>query len=80
MASTRMFKYLTGNPEYRIPDDHRSDYKTIGGVPRLDQTYTVFGEVIEGLDVVDKIAAVKTNSTDKPLVDVKILKIRFVSK
>lgn len=48
----------------------RTVYKTIGGTPFLDGAYTVFGEVIEGLDVVDKIAAVKTAPGDKPLQDV----------
>ena len=38
-----------------------------GGTPRLDGTYTVFGEVTEGLDVVDKIAAVQTNQADRPV-------------
>jgi peptidylprolyl isomerase len=79
-ASVRMFEYLTTNPEYKIPENQREVYKTIGGVPRLDKTYTVFGEVIEGLDVVDKIAAVKTDPADKPLIDVKILKIKIISK
>jgi peptidyl-prolyl cis-trans isomerase B (cyclophilin B) len=45
-------------------------YKTIGGTPFLDFDYTVFGEVIDGLDVIDKIAAVKTGQRDKPLQDV----------
>ena len=44
-----MFEYLTDNKDYKIPEDQRNVYKTIGGVPRLDGTYTVFGEVIEGL-------------------------------
>ena len=44
---------------------------------RLDGTYTVFGEVIEGLDVVDKIASVQTDSNDKPLNDIKIIKIKI---
>lgn len=47
-------------------------YKTIGGVPFLDKTYTVFGEVYEGLEVIDKIAAVKTGQYDKPLEEIRI--------
>ncbi len=47
-------------------------YKTIGGTPHLDGDYTVFGEVYEGLDVVDKIAAVKTGANDRPLKDIKM--------
>ncbi len=48
----------------------REVYKTIGGTPHLDGSYTAFGEVYEGLDVVDKIAAVKTGGGDKPVQDV----------
>ena len=78
IASMKMFQFLTTNKDYKIPEEQRSVYKTIGGTPRLDATYTVFGEVIEGLDVVDKIAAVQTDAADKPLTDVKILKIKIV--
>jgi len=77
IASFKMFDYLTLNKDYVIPEDHREVYKSTGGVPRLDGTYTVFGEVIEGLDVVDKIAGVKTDSNDKPLIAVKILRIKI---
>ena len=47
-------------------------YTTIGGTPHLDGDYTVFGEVVEGLDVVDKIAAVQCGQFDRPVKDVKM--------
>ncbi len=47
-------------------------YSTIGGTPHLDGDYTVFGEVVEGLEVIDSIAAVKCNGQDRPLEDVKM--------
>lgn len=50
----------------------RQAYKTVGGTPHLDGDYTVFGEVIEGLDIVDKIAAVKTGYQDVPVEPVTI--------
>lgn len=49
-------------------------YTTIGGTPHLDYTYTVFGMVTEGLDVLDKICAVDTDKRDRPIKDVKIIK------
>jgi cyclophilin family peptidyl-prolyl cis-trans isomerase len=80
ISSIKMFNYLSGYKEIKLPEDQRNIYKTLGGVPRLDGTYTVFGEVTEGLDVVDKIAAVETDSNDKPVSDVRILKMRIVKK
>jgi peptidyl-prolyl cis-trans isomerase B (cyclophilin B) len=50
-----------------VTPEQREAYTTIGGYLDLDQQYTVFGEVIEGLDVVDKIADEKVFNTDKPL-------------
>ncbi len=47
-------------------------YREIGGYPFLDGDYTVFGEVVEGLEVIDKIAAVKTGNADRPVEDIKM--------
>lgn len=57
---------------YVFPETHKQVYKTVGGSPHLDTQYTIFGEVIEGLDVIDKIAAVKTGKYDRPLTDVRM--------
>ena len=61
-------------------DAQRTAYKTIGGTPHLDGAYTVFGEVVEGLDVVDKIAAVETGSANRPVEDVRIISMKFVKR
>ncbi len=53
------------------------DYTTIGGSPALDGQYTVFGETVEGIDIVDKIAGTKTDQNDRPLKDVKVISIEI---
>jgi cyclophilin family peptidyl-prolyl cis-trans isomerase len=79
-ASMKMFEYLTTTGEFKFSQEQIDSYMKTGGVPRLDGTYTVFGEVIEGIDVVDMIAAAQTNPADKPLNDIKIVKMKLVSK
>jgi len=67
----------------KIPANRREVYKTIGGTPHLDDNYTVFGEVIKGLEVVDKIAAVPTSTgadRDRPLEDVRIIKVKLIKR
>jgi peptidyl-prolyl cis-trans isomerase B (cyclophilin B) len=59
-------------------DAQRNTYKTIGGTPFLDQNYTVFGEVIKGLDVIDKIAAVQTDPNDRPVKNIR-MKMRMLN-
>ncbi|HEY8893425.1 MAG TPA: peptidylprolyl isomerase [Niastella sp.] len=65
---------------YKIPAAHREVYKTIGGSPSLDSKYTVFGEVIKGLDVIDSIAAVATGERNRPIEDVKIIKVSLIKR
>jgi cyclophilin family peptidyl-prolyl cis-trans isomerase len=78
IASVKMFQFLATYKDYKISEEQRNVYKTIGGTPILDGTYTVFGEVTEGLDILDKISDVQTDSNNKPLSEVKIIKIKIV--
>lgn len=67
----------------KLPLQHREIYKTLGGTPHLDMNYTVFGNVISGLAVIDSIAAEKTSgktSGDKPLKDIRILRSYLVKR
>jgi peptidyl-prolyl cis-trans isomerase B (cyclophilin B) len=72
----------TNRLKRRLPEAHRDVYKTIGGTPHLDQNYTVFGEVVSGLEVVDRIAAEPTSKTppDRPVADVRIWKAKLVKR
>jgi len=61
-----------------LPDNVREAYMNEGGTPHLDGQYTVFGEVIEGLDIVEKIQGVITDDLDRPMEDVRIIKAERV--
>lgn len=67
----------------KIPAPQREVYKTLGGTPHLDQGYTVFGEIVKGLEVLDAIASVATSKgadRDRPLEDVKIISAKLVKR
>lgn len=64
----------------KIPAYQRAVYKSLGGTPHLDQRYTIFGEVISGLGVVDSIAAVPTDKNDRPLQDVRIISMHLIKR
>lgn len=63
----------------KLPPAHREVYKTIGGAPHLDQGYTVFGELVSGFDVLDKIAATPVNGS-KPVEDARIIKAKLIKR
>lgn len=62
-------------PEFHFTPEQVKAYTTVGGTPHLDGEYTVFGEVVEGMDIIDKIQTVKTDRNDRPDVDIKIKKV-----
>lgn len=67
----------------KIPAPLREVYKTIGGVPHLDQNYTVFGEVVKGIEVVDRIASVQTSKgpdRDRPVENIIIIKAKLIKR
>jgi peptidyl-prolyl cis-trans isomerase B (cyclophilin B) len=64
----------------KFTPEQRTIYKTLGGTAFLDGGYTVFGEVLEGMDIVEKIAAEPRNGADRPNKDIRMLKVRIVKK
>ena len=64
----------------KLTPEMRETYKTVGGIPHLDGGYTVFGNIVEGLDVWEKIQQVATDKNDRPLEDVRILKATVVGE
>ena len=60
--------------KFRFTPEQIKAYSTIGGAPHLDGSYTVFGEVTEGMEVVDNIEIAKTNRADRPIENIRILK------
>lgn len=56
----------------------REVYRTVGGAPHLDWDYTVFGEVLDGMELVDRISMLETYQTDRPVKDVRVLRMEFI--
>lgn len=62
----------------KLTPEIREAYKRLGGTPHLDGQYTVFGEVIEGLETVDSIQQVETDKNDRPIEDIKIIRASVI--
>lgn len=64
---------------YRFPEEHKTYYRKYGGTPFNDRLYTVFGEVITGMNIVDSIAKVATDNNDRPVSDIRITSMKVVN-
>ncbi len=72
-----LIKQTEGNVKpVTMSEEQVRDYTTIGGTPHLDGQYTVFGEVLEGMDTVEKIQKAETDGRDRPLEDIRIISIK----
>lgn len=65
---------------WKYTPEQREMYKTIGGTPHLDNNYTVYGELVAGMDILDAIANVKVGTADRPAVDVRITETKILKK
>ncbi len=63
---------------YKFSAAQRKAYKTVGGAPHLDGSYTVFGQVVSGMNVVDKIVKVETDRNWRPLKDIRLIRVRIL--
>ena len=72
-----VYEARMGRPMNLTPEQE-AVYTSVGGTPHLDGAYTVFGEVVEGLDVVDRIQRVRCDRNDRPLKDVRIIKVELI--
>ena len=75
-AQERIDKYTNG--QIKLTPEIGNIYKTVGGTPHLDGSYTVFGEVLEGLDIVERIQTATTDDNDRPINDIRIVKATVI--
>lgn len=78
--SERAMEFTESRLDIELTPEMREAYMTIGGTPHLDGSYTVFGEIVEGLDVVERIQNAETDESDRPLKPVMIIKATVIKK
>jgi cyclophilin family peptidyl-prolyl cis-trans isomerase len=67
-----MFETAEKRSGHKIPENHKQVYRTLGGTPHLDMNYTVYGELVRGIEVLDKIAAQSTDANNRPKEDIRM--------
>jgi peptidyl-prolyl cis-trans isomerase B (cyclophilin B) len=77
-SDSQLDQFENAGAHIRFTAEQRMVYKNLGGTPHLDYAYTVFGEVIDGLEVIDTIADSQTDQRDRPLEDVIVIKISIL--
>jgi cyclophilin family peptidyl-prolyl cis-trans isomerase len=77
-VSENQIEILEQQKGYKLTPEQKKTMMEKGGTPLLDREYTVFGQVIDGLNIIDKIAATQTDGSDRPVEDVKIIKIKII--
>ena len=76
--NAEQLQYISSKTGNQYTNSQKNIYQTLGGTPHLDGAYTIFGEIISGLEVIDTIAAVKTDGNNRPLEDVRIISMTIV--
>ncbi len=79
MTDADLDAMVASGSHIKFTPEQRTLYGTSGGAPHLDYAYTVFGAVVEGFDVLDEIASVPTDSRDRPIEDIKIIRITVLN-
>ncbi len=75
--ANRIIDSITLHDQIKFSEQQRKIYTTFGGIPHLDGNYTIFGEVVEGIEVVEKISQINTDKNDRPVKDIEI-KVRIL--
>ncbi len=78
--SERAMEFTESRLDHELTPEQREAYMTVGGTPHLDGSYTVFGEITEGLDVVERMQNVETDTTDKPLQPIMIVRATVIKE
>ena len=78
--SERAMEFTESRLDHELTPEQREAYMTVGGTPHLDGSYTVFGEITEGLDVVERMQNVGTDATDKPLQPILIVRATVIKE
>lgn len=79
LEESKIARYVnTNDSTYKFSTQARQDYINVGGTPHLDGNYTVFGEILKGMEVVEKISEAETDKHDRPIKAIRIKKMKLI--